>query len=243
MKVLDLFSGLNGWGDPWRERGHDVIGLDLDRKLPATIHADIRTWDPQTLPWRPDVILASPPCEGFSVMTIGRNWHGPGCLKACGEHVDQAPKNADAELALQLVERALEVIDELQPRYWVMENPRDKLRVLPVMRGLERVTVWYCRYGERRAKPTDLWGGFPPSWRPEPECHNGGTDHNAAPRGSRTGTQGFGTYHEKGVIPRLLSLAIEEAAVRDMIEPSAGAPTHANARATTADLTLWDWQS
>lgn len=204
LRVLDLFSGINGWGDPWRARGHEVIGIDNDPKLPATIHADLLTFDLAALPWRPDVILASPPCEGFSVMNIGRNWFHDG-----------TPKTDTARHALQLVERALAIIDELQPAYWVMENPRDKLRVLPPMVGLERRTVTYCHYGEQRMKPTDLWGGFPPSLVLEPACHNGDPCHVRAPRGSRTGTQGFGTYHEKGVIPVALSTAVAVAAEAD----------------------------
>jgi hypothetical protein len=231
MRVLDLFSGLNGWGDPWRERGHDVIGIDFDRKLPATIHADLLTYDLQLLPWRPDVILASPPCEGFSVMNIGKNWHGPGCLGDEG-HVDMAPKTPAARLALELVQRTRAIIAEMEPRYFVIENPRDKLRVLPVMAGLDRVTVWYCRYGEERAKPTDLWGGFPPSWRPEPECRNGGSDHVSAPRGSQTGTQSTKSYHEKGVIPRLLSRSLAEAAERDYAVGAGPEPMHVNAPAS-----------
>lgn len=227
MRVLDLFSGLNGWGDPWRERGHDVIGVDHDRRVPATVHADLLASPIRALlpaGWTPDVILASPPCEGFSVMNIGRNWYHDG-----------TPKTDTARLALRLVERTLALIDELQPRWWVIENPRDKLRVLPIMDDLERRTVTYCHYGEQRMKPTDLWGGFPPSLRLLPACRNGDPCHVRAPRGSRTGTQGFGTYHEKGVIPRALSLAVCLTAEVDLAagarEPIRSAPAE--------DLTLW----
>jgi hypothetical protein len=206
MKVLDLYSGLNGWGDPFRERGHDVLGIDFDPKVPADIHADLLTFDTDDLPWRPDVILASPPCEGFSVMNIGKNWE-----------YDGRPKTRTAEMGLALVYRALEIIGELQPKGWVMENPRDKLRVLPVMGGFERRTVTYCQYGETRMKPTDLFSDkWPDSlWLYEP-CKNGDPCHVRAPRGSTTGTQGFGSYHQKGVIPRALSLAFCTAYEREI---------------------------
>ena len=29
LRVLDLFSGLNGWGDPFREAGHQVFAIDI----------------------------------------------------------------------------------------------------------------------------------------------------------------------------------------------------------------------
>lgn len=230
MKVLDLYSGLNGWGDPWRERGHDVIGIDNDPKLPATIHADLLTFDLDRLPWVPDVILASPPCEGFSVMNIGKNWYHDG-----------TPKTDTARLALRLVERAIDIIERCKPKVWIIENPRDKLRVLEPVRWFERRTVTYCHYGLDRMKPTDLWGGFPTSLVLEPPCRNGDPCHVRAPRGSTTGTQGAMSYHEKGVIPKLLSLAICEAAERDMLSSAApGSPMHGNALAPGADATLWD---
>ena len=72
-----------------------------------------------------------------------------------------------------------------------MENPRGVLRKLDVVKGLPKHTVWYCTYGDDRAKPTDIWTNdlF---WTPRPVCKNGNKDchHVPAPRGSRTGRQG-----------------------------------------------------
>lgn len=36
IKVLDLFSGLGGWSNCWREAGHEVETLDLDPRFGAT---------------------------------------------------------------------------------------------------------------------------------------------------------------------------------------------------------------
>lgn len=217
MRVLDLFSGINGWGDTARARGHDVIGIDLDPRLPATIHANLLTWNPQTLPWRPDLILASPPCEGFSVMVIGRNWSKDGQVRE--------PKTDSARLAIDLVRATRRIIAELQPAYFVIENPRAMLRKMPEVGDLERRTVTYCHYGEQRMKPTDLWGGFPPSLMLAPACRNGDPCHVRAPRGSLTGTQGHGTYHEKGVIPAPLAQAVILAAERDLEDQAQPIPT------------------
>jgi hypothetical protein len=43
-----------------------------------------------------------------------------------------------------------------------------------------------------QSKPTDLWGGFPPSLILKAPCKNGDPCHVAAPRGSSTGIQGNG---------------------------------------------------
>jgi hypothetical protein len=49
-------------------------------------------------------------------------------------------------------------------------------------------------------KPTDIWTNHP---NPQflPPCHNGDTCHEAAPRGSRTGTQGLKNAMERSRIP------------------------------------------
>lgn len=189
MKVLDLFAGLRGWSDPWKARGHEVVTLDNDPAFESDLTMDILEFakyprvfldghhgDPW---WKPDVILASPPCEAFSVMTIGRNW--------TREH---EPKTDKARLSLQFVEATMRIIEDLVPTFYVIENPRAKLRKLEPVQGLDRVTVTYCQYGEPFMKPTDLWGGFPLSWFPRPPCKNGSPCHVAASRGSRTGIQG-----------------------------------------------------
>lgn len=153
MRVLDLFAGLRGWSQAFEQRGHEVCTLELDRRFDGiSIYGDILEIKPSELPWRPHVILASPPCTSFSVMRIGTNW--------TKEH---EPKTEAARHGVRLVERTMLFINELQPAYFIIENPRAKLRKLPVVAQLERRTVTYCQYGERRMKPTDLWGGFPPS--------------------------------------------------------------------------------
>lgn len=231
MRVLDLFSGLGGWSAPARDRGHAVVRVELEPSLEAEVHADIATLTAESLGGRGayDLVLASPPCEGFSVMNIGRNWHGPGCEAECRdagrEHVDAAPKTDAARHALVLVTAARRLIAELDPPMWVMENPVGKLRVLPVVGDLERRTVSYCHYGERRMKPTDLWSDrWPSTLELEPRCHNTMSghpddcccrDHSPAPRGSTTGTQGYGDYWQKSVVPYALASAVTDAAERD----------------------------
>ena len=184
MKVLDLFAGLRGWSEPFEARGHEVFSIDLEEKFDVSLHADIETLSPDDIPWRPDIILASPPCEAFSVMTIGRNW--------TREH---EPKTDKARLGVRLVEATRRLIDELEPTFFVVENPRAKLRKLPILNDLDRVTVSYCQYGSPFMKPTDLWGGFPPSFVARPMCKPRASCHASAARGSRTGVQGPSAGH------------------------------------------------
>ena len=129
-------------------------------------------------------------------MQIGRNWTK-----------DHQPKTDVARHGIALVERTLEIIRQINPRYFVIENPRAKLRKLPMMQSLERRTVTYCQYGEKRMKPTDLWGVFPAGLLLSDPCKNGAPCHVSAPRGSTTGTQGMDSA-ESAKIPSPLALAI-----------------------------------
>jgi hypothetical protein len=79
------------------------------------------------------------------------------------------------------------------------------LRKLPVVSDLPRVTVTYCRYGDDRMKPTDLWGRFPEGWQPREMCKNGQPCHESAPRGAKTGTQGRRGATERAMVPYELS--------------------------------------
>lgn len=107
-----------------------------------------------------------------------------------------------------MVERTRHIIAKAAPRLgFIIENPRAKLRKLPVVADLPRVTVTYCQYGETRMKPTDLWGRFPAGLTFKPPCANGASCHVSAPRGSTTGTQGMDSA-ESARIPYALALSV-----------------------------------
>jgi hypothetical protein len=46
----------------------------------------------------------------------------------------------------------------------------------------------------------------PPGWAPRPPCRNGNPDHEAAPRGAKTGTQGRSGAADRALAPYQLSL-------------------------------------
>lgn len=199
MKVLDLFAGLGGWSGPFIERGHDVTTLDIEERFDPTIRADALTVGPNLGGY--DIVLASPPCEAFSVASIGTHWSGG--LRA------YEPATATARTALALVHWTVAAVESMRPRFAVIENPRGMLRKLGVLDRYERVTVTYCQYGDTAMKPTDLWGlPFPGAWAPRPMCKNGDPCHEAAPRGAKTGTQGKGDAAARAVIPHELALSI-----------------------------------
>lgn len=215
MKVLDLFSGTRGWTQAFREHDHETFSIDLDPKFDADAHLDLRTASDaiSAVPWRPDIITASPMCNAFSTMSMGKMW----------EHGHQArPKHPIAEDGMSMVLSTLRIIAVLRPRYWIIENPRGRLRSLELLEGVPRYTVWYCRLGKDRAKPTDLFGMLPSSLDRDLmsgryTCHNGNPDHIAAPRGSRSGTQGGVSTDEAGAIPYVLSRMLRDHVLTAMV--------------------------
>jgi len=107
----------------------------------------------------------------------------------------------------------LKIIDQLLEKnpnmIFFIENPRGMLRKMPYMKNLQRHTIWYCQYGDDRAKPTDIWTNCD-NWKPRPVCKNGNREchHQPAPRGSRTGTQGKKNSYEASKIPKELFIDI-----------------------------------
>lgn len=216
LKVLDLFAGLEGWSKPFRERGHQVFSVDIDKKFKVDLHRDIMELKPTDIPWIPDVVLASPPCNCFSVASIGRHWTG-------GKKA-YIPKSDAAKQAILLLNHTMQLIDTfkwLNPRLcWIVENPVGVMRQMRVMQNPQyrRETITYCSYGENRMKPTDLWGGFPHSLKFKPRCKNGDPCHEAAPRGSKTGTQGIKGAALRAVIPYALALDVCKAVEQDLAQ-------------------------
>ena len=192
MNVLELFAGSRSIGKVAETLGYEVWSSDV--KDFGGIHQvqDILKFDASQVPWRPNILWASPPCTGFSVAAIGHHWRREGDA--------YIPKTETARNGLKFVEKTLEIIDELKPDVWFIENPRGMLRKMPIMQDLKRFTVTYCQYGDIRMKPTDIWTNSE-EWNPRPMCKNGATCHVSAPRGSKTGTQGLKGNFERSKLP------------------------------------------
>lgn len=207
MRILDLFSGTGSSTKAFEDDGHLVFRVELDPQHRADWHADVTEITAASIldrmGGRPDFIWASPPCTAFSVASIGKYWERGGD--------DPQPKHPKAVAAQAIVRATLALIAELAPRYWLMENPRGMLRTLKMVQPYKRVTVTYCKYGDERMKPTDLWGVMPDRWEPRAHCRNGDPCHVSAPRGSRTGTQGIVGSVDRSRVPYALSREICDA--------------------------------
>lgn len=197
MRTIELFAGTKSASEVFAAHGHETFTIDNDATLLPDLCADVCKLSSFIAEAR-DILWASPPCQGFSVAAIGKNWNK-----------DYTPKTQSAEDAMEMVKSTLRIIRTSTPRWWFIENPRGMLRKMPFMdeflkqTGGVRHTVTYCQYGDTRMKPTDIWTNAW-WWNPKPACKNGDKCHESAPRGSRTGTQGIKGAKDRGRIPSAL---------------------------------------
>jgi len=191
MKVLELFCGHKSFSKVAEKNGCKTYTIDFNKKFNPDLCIDMLYFNKSILPKSersPDIIWASPPCETFSL---------------CGHNYFMGyPINSKCYIGMALAYKCIEVIRELKPKYWFIENPRAGLRSVWFMKPLPRYTVTYCQYGFNRMKPTDIWTNIE-GWEPKC-CKNGDSCHESAPRGSKTGTQGEKSSEVRGVIPEEL---------------------------------------
>lgn len=198
MKVLELFAGTRSISKAFKKRGHEVFSVDWDKDFDnIDLYADIGKLTANDIIekfGKPDVIWASPDCTTFSVAAISH--HRKKNIKTGNlEPVTEYAKFCD-----EVDQHMLDLIKELNPTYWFIENPRGGMRKMSWMASLPRYTVTYCQYGEKRMKPTDIWTNHPnPKFKPA--CKNGDSCHESAPRGSKTGTQGLKGSKKRSIIP------------------------------------------
>lgn len=111
--MLDLFSGLGGASEAFVQAGWTVIRIENNPKLsyvPFTRALNVRDWRTWALDLpKIDLIWASPPCREFS-----RGYQGP---KGKAERA-----GVQYEPDMSLVEATMDIIEYLDPSYWIIEN-------------------------------------------------------------------------------------------------------------------------
>jgi len=107
MKVLDLFSGLGGFSQAFKDRGHTVITIDNNPEFNPDICIDIIKLKKKDLfSYTFDIVLASPPCTEFSKSSMPDSWN----------------KNKSVNPNTLLLQKTLKILYWIDPRYWVVEN-------------------------------------------------------------------------------------------------------------------------
>lgn len=207
MKLLELFAGSRSVGKQAEAMGINVFSVDWENYKNIDLVIDIENLTLNDVPFCPDVVWASPDCKTYSIAAISTHRNGT------------EPKSDYAKKSDRVNQHFISLVKQwiiINPKLiFYIENPRGMLRKMPFMQEFTRHTVWYCQYGDDRAKPTDIWTNNT-NWKPRPTCFNGNPDcnHARAPRGSKTGTQGRKGSYSRSVIPEQLCYEILEATLK-----------------------------
>lgn len=196
MKVLELFAGSRSVGKIAEALGYEVYSSDIYTFEGIDYVVDILDFEESEVPFIPDIIWASPPCTSYSIAAISHH-------RKDGKAISDFAKKSD--LMMVRLQQIIEYYLKQNPdMIYYVENPRGMLRKMDFMNYYPiRNTVTYCQYGDDRMKPTDIWTNNT-QWSPRPMCKNGDSCHTAAPRGSKTGTQGRKGNYERSMIPPVL---------------------------------------
>lgn len=141
MIMLDLFSGLGGASEAFvQNEDWTVIRVDneplISIQVPETVICDVSDVNERGRWWQPhmevDLLWASPPCTEFST----------------------ANPNRQPQAGIPLVETAIEIIEAVKPRCWIIENVKGSIKHLTPLLGPPRLILG----------PYVLWGNFPLFW-------------------------------------------------------------------------------
>ena len=203
MNVLELFAGSRSIGKVGDKLGMNVFSVDWEKYDDIDLCIDVAKLKKEDIPFVPDFVWASPDCTTYSIAAISTHRNNT-------EPKSEYAKKCDItnQHFISLIKGWLEINPDM---VFFIENPRGMLRKMPWMQEFKRHTIWYCVYGDERAKPTDIWTNSD-KWIPRPVCHNGNKEchHTPAPRGSKTGTQGRKGSYERSKIPEQLCYEVLE---------------------------------
>lgn len=145
MRMVDLFSGLGGASQAFLDNGWDVERYDNN---PLFYTRGSEYYVPFTDKWcamtdnlpggKIDFLWLSPPCYEFSTAFAAPR------SKAQRAGIEYEPD-------MQLIERSVQIIDELKPRFWALENVMGSSKYLSKYFGKHRVIL----------DSALIWGNFP----------------------------------------------------------------------------------
>lgn len=130
MKVLELFAGTRSIGKAFESRGHEVYSVEWDKRFEnIDLYADIMTVTADQILkefGRPDVIWASPDCTTYSVAAISKH-------RKKEPNGNLSPITEYAVFCDLVNQHVVDLIKELSPKYYFIENPVGGLRKMDFM--------------------------------------------------------------------------------------------------------------
>lgn len=204
MITWEFFAGSRSFSKEAEKRNHKTFTTDINDFDGVDLVADFMDLDIKELQKKekPDFIWFSPPCTTFSIA---------GCSHHFNKNQDNyIPISDKAKTSILMLKKVNQIIEQINPAFWLIENPRGLMRKMKIIDNKFLKTTWYCKWGDLRAKPTDIWCNFEFEAK---KCKNGNKEchHQPAPRGARTGTQGLKNNYERSKVPpKLINHILDE---------------------------------
>lgn len=144
--MIDLFSGLGGASEAFLKNGWDVRRVENnpvfcaggEHSVPHTQCADVMTLKIDDSAKGVDFLWASPPCYEFSTAYMSIRSR-------------KARLGLDHKPDMTLINRTIELIELIKPRYWAIENVVGASKYFQPLLGSHRLLVGSAM----------LWGNFP----------------------------------------------------------------------------------
>ena len=147
--ILDLCGGTGAWSKPYANAGYDVRNITLP-------DYDIMEYTPPTTVYG---ILAACPCE-----IIGN----------ASAHLWGKRDSDLIALHCAFVTRTLLIVIRTKPKFWVIENPPGKMKLLL---GQYQYKLQPYEFGDDYSKLTYLWGNFVPPMKKYTDSHSKQTNY------------------------------------------------------------------
>lgn len=127
MKVLELFAGTRSISKAFEKRGHETYSVEWNKDFEnITLYEDINNLTVEKIielcGGVPDVIWASPDCTTYSIAGISHHRRKnleTGNLNAVSGYAKFCDKTN---------KHVLDLIKEIRPKYYFIENPRRWLK-------------------------------------------------------------------------------------------------------------------
>lgn len=155
--ILDLCGGTGSWSRPWEAAGYDVRILTLPEY-------DVRELVVVTNPAGKSYLVMQnkckhdgDSCEAIPVDEIAGILAAPPCTEFSVLNCRAEARVRDEAAGMEIVDACMYVIQNCNPKWWALENPRGYLRKYL---GPPTMTFQPWNYGDPWTKATDIWGNF-----------------------------------------------------------------------------------
>lgn len=229
IKVLELFAGSRSIGLVAEELGFEVFSCDIKEFEKIDYVGDILSFDYEKIPFKPDIIWASPPCEKWSLAcgVEGGNiyWES---IKHKGKLIGIKPREnfnvkarypilrtpdrvrEERELHVSILDKTLEIINHFNPSVYFIENPFGFMKFYLADKVAFTNFATYCRYGYPYRKPTNIFSNLElnlKSCKIGEGCHSNNL-YNRGKENKIRERSVINTYYDRSKIPYELCLEL-----------------------------------